>query len=98
MKKLNKILEEVSVKEIWDDKEVQAIEEAVTTSMQMRSREAKINAAVAAIAVRIALQKKDPAALKMLKFRKLWKKYKDEVVKKYGPIAYQRYIQNQVKK
>jgi hypothetical protein len=98
MKKLNEILEEVSAKEIWDDKEVQALEEAVTTSMQMRSREAKINAAVAAIAVRIALQKKDPAALKMLKFRKLWKKYKDEVVKKYGPIAYQRYIQNQAKK
>ena len=98
MKKLNEILEEVSAKEIWDDKEVQAIEEAVTTSMQMRSREAKINAAVAAIAVRIALQKKDPAALKMLKFRKLWKKYKDEVVKKYGPIAYQRFIQNQAKK
>ena len=86
---LNKFLEEVSLKEIWNDKEIQTIEEAVTTSMQMRSREAKINAAVAAIAVRIALQKKDPYVLKMLKFRKLWKKYKDEVVKKYGPIAYQ---------
>ena len=34
----------------------------------------------------------------MLKFRKLWKKYKNEVIKKYGPIAYQKYIQNQAKK
>ena len=93
-----KIIEEASAKEKWNDNDIQSIEEAITSSMQMRSREAKINAAVAAISVRIGLQKKDPAAQKMLKFRKLWKKYKDEVDKKYGPIAYQKYIQNQAKK
>jgi len=98
MKKLNNVLEEVVIKENWDEEVLKEIEEAITTSMQMRSREAKINAATAAIAVKIGLQKHDPAAEKMIKFRRLWKQYKDEVVKKYGPIAYQKYIQNQAKK
>ena len=79
-------------------KKVEELSEAMASSMTMRSREAKINAAVGAIAVKIALQKNDPYAKKMLKFRGLWKKYKDEIVKKYGPIAHQKYMQNQAKK
>ena len=100
-KKINEIIEE-TLNEINEgkkvDSKVEELSEAIATSMTMRSREAKINAAVAALAVKIALQKNDPIVHKMLKFRKLWKKYKDEIVKKYGPIAYQRYMQNQAKK
>ena len=99
---VNKLLEESiseinEVKNVNEDKLVE-LSEAMATSMVSRSREAKINAAVGAIAVKIALQKNDPYAKKMLKFRKLWKQYKDELVKKYGPIAYQKYMQNQAKK
>jgi len=102
-KNINTLIEETlnvinEGKEKEVENKVEELSEAIATSMTMRSREAKINAAVAALAVKIALQKNDPYVHKMLKFRKLWKKYKDEIVKKYGPIAYQKYMQNQAKK
>jgi len=102
-KKIKELIEEtVNVINEGDvnkaESKVEELSEAMASSMTMRSREAKINAAVAAIAVKIALQKNDPYAKKMLKFRSLWKKYKDEIVKKYGPIAHQKYMMNQAKK
>jgi hypothetical protein len=80
------------------EKKGEEILESLFASMQMRSREAKINAAVGAIAVALAKQKNDPLYHKLKKFRALWKKTKDEIIKKYGNIAYQKWVQKQASK
>jgi len=79
------------------EKKGEEILESLFTSMQMRSREAKINAAVGAIAVAIAKKKNDPLYHKLIKYRSLWKKTKDEIMRKYGNIAYQHWVQKQAK-
>jgi len=79
------------------EKKGEELLESIFASMQMRSREAKINAAVGAIAVAIAKKKNDPLYHKLIKYRTLWKKTKDEIMKKYGNIAYQQWIQKQAK-
>jgi len=78
--------------------EAEKLEEAFSMSVSQRSREAKINAALAAICVSIAKQKNDPVVHKMLKYRKLWKESKDQIVQKYRPLAYQKWVQSQAKK
>ncbi len=97
----NKIIKEILENEIVSnlaEKEGNELFESLFNSMQMRSREAKINAAVGAISVSIAKQKNDPLYHKLKKFRGLWKKTKDEIVAKYGNAAYQKWVQNQAKK
>jgi len=79
------------------EKKGEELLESIFASMQMRSREAKINAAVGAIAVAIAKKKNDPLYHKLIKYRTLWKKTKDEIMKKYGNIAYQQWVQKQAK-
>jgi len=104
-KKMNdKILNEVNtlidkkIEESMDlEKEPKDLFESITMSVVHRSREAKIAAAKAAIAVAIAKQKGDPLYAKLVKHRKLWKQYKNEIVNKYGPVAYQKWVQNQSK-
>jgi len=70
----------------------QEILESLFASVQTRSRESKINAAVGAIAVAIARKKDDPLYHKLKKFRGLWKKTKDDLMSKYGNIAYQQWV------
>jgi len=72
--------------------------ESIFTTMQSRSRESKINAAVAAISISIAKKKQDPLYPKLIKFKKLWKSTKDQIVQKYGPMAHQKWVENQAKK
>ena len=79
------------------EKKGEELLESIFASMQMRSREAKINAAVGAIAVAIAKKKNDPLYHKLIKFRTLWKRTKDEIMRKYGNIAYQQWVQKQAK-
>jgi len=79
------------------EKKGEELLESIFASMQMRSREAKINAAVGAIAVAIAKKKNDPLYHKLIKFRTLWKRTKDEIMQKYGNIAYQQWVQKQAK-
>ena len=93
-----KIVEES--KELTDEElqKLEEFQEAMSMSMVQRSREAKINAAVGAIAVHIAKEKNDPLVHKMMKFRKLWKENKEMIMKKYGALAYQKWVQKQASK
>jgi hypothetical protein len=103
MKDLKELLEEATdlIKEdtenISDEalQKLDELQEAISMSMTTRTREAKMNAAIGAISVSIAKEKKDPLVMKMLKYRKLWKETKDQIVKKYGTFAYQRWIKKQ---
>jgi len=74
---------------------LEELEEAISMSMSIRSREAKMNAAIGAISVSIAKEKNDPIVHKMLKYRKLWKDTKNQIVQKYGAFARQRWMQKQ---
>jgi len=80
------------------EKKGEELLESLFASMQTRSREAKINAAVGAIAVALAKKKDDPLYHKLIKFRTLWKKTKDEIMRKYGNLAYQSWVQKQAGK
>ena len=76
------------------EEQLQKLEEAFTMSMVQRSREAKINAAVGAIAVSMAKKANDPLYFKLVKYRKLWKETKNRIVAKYGARAYQQWVSN----
>ena len=78
-----------STKEDTQNQEIENIEESFTNSIVTRTHESKKKAAIASIAYHIALKNNDPMALKMQKFRKLWKAAKEEVTRKYGPQALQ---------
>jgi len=97
MKTIFELIEENEDLAKFVEKKGEEILESLFASMQMRSREAKINAAVGAIAVAIAKKKNDPLYHKLIKYRSLWKKTKDEIMKKYGNIAYQQWVQKQAK-
>ena len=97
MKTIFELIEENEDLAKFIEKKGEEILESLFASMQMRSREAKINAAVGAIAVAIAKKKNDPLYHKLIKYRSLWKKTKDEIMKKYGNIAYQQWVQKQAK-
>ena len=68
---------------------------AVSTSMTMRSFEAKRNAALAAIAVSIARKNNDVLYHKLKKYRALWKDTKNLILSKYSGQAMQKWAQNQ---
>ena len=68
---------------------------AVTTSMVMRSHEAKRNAAIAAISVALAKKNNDVLYAKLRKYRALWKAAKNDIVRKYGPQAQQVWAKKQ---
>jgi len=104
MKKMKELIEEstkiLQSENELNESEIQVLDElqeAISMSMTTRTREAKMNAAIGAISVSIAKEKKDPIVAKMLKYRKLWKESKDQIVKKYGAFAYQKWIKNQNK-
>ena len=70
---------------------------AVSSSMVMRSFAAKKNAALGAIAVSIAKTRNDVLFHKLIKYRKLWKDTKDQIVSKYSSAAMSKWAQNQAK-
>jgi hypothetical protein len=70
---------------------------AVAASMVMRSHEAKKNAALAAIAVSVARSKNDVLYHKLIKYRRLWKDTKNQILSKYSSVAMQRWAANQAK-
>jgi len=95
--KIYKAIEENNIEDISENDIIELTENLFST-MTMRTREAKINSAVGAIAVAIARQKNDPLYHKLQKYKKLWKETKAQIISRYGAIAYQKWIQNQAKK
>ncbi len=70
---------------------------AVSTSMVVRSFEAKKAAALGAIAVGIARKRNDVLYHKLIKYRKLWKDTKNQILQKYSSAAMSKWAQNQAK-
>ncbi len=70
---------------------------AMSTSMTVRSFEAKRNAALAAIAVSIARMNNDVLYAKLRKHRAIWKDTKNMILSKYSGQATQKWALNQAK-
>jgi hypothetical protein len=70
---------------------------AVSTSMVMRSMEAKKNAAIGMISVALAKKNNDVLYHKLIKYRKLWVQTKKDIQRKYGSKALQIWAQKQAK-
>jgi hypothetical protein len=57
---------------------------SLKTSIRRDSRQQKFNRLSGAMAVNIAKQRKDPDAVRLAKFKKLFFKFKDKIKKKYA--------------
>lgn len=66
------------------EKYLQKIQEAKRRSISTISRQAKISRATGAMAASVARQKNDPLYKKMIFHKNMWKKYKEQVMKKYS--------------
>ena len=60
------------------------INEILKMSMRRIDRQEKLNRLGGSMAARIAKDKNDPDYKKMIKFKNLWIKYKEKVMRKYG--------------
>jgi len=69
----------------------------VQTTMVKRSREAKKNAAVSVIAMKLAKESEDMQWKRASKFKKLFVAAKEAINKKYGSRARAEYIKKQAK-
>ena len=67
--------------DIMDDEE---INEALRMSITRTTRKAKLKRLGGSMAANLAKERKDPDYKKMIKFKKLWIKYKQKVMRKYG--------------
>ena len=65
------------------------------TTMVKRSREAKKNAAISVIAMKLAKDAEDPQQKKAARFKKLFLAAKIAINKKYGPRARTEWTKNQ---
>ena len=95
MEKIKKIIKNIEENNIVYEKDLLSIEEAISTSMVSRTREAKLSAAIAAVSVAMAKKNNDPLYHKLIKHRKAWKTAKDQIVQKYNSMARQKVISNQ---
>ncbi len=57
---------------------------ALRQQMQRITRQQKLNRMSGSAAMRIAKGRKDPVALKVIKFKTLWKKWSKKLMQKYG--------------
>lgn len=73
--------EEFGFIDFLDDDE---INEVIRMSVTRTTRDAKLRRLGGSMAARLAKQRKDPDYKKMIKFKKLWVKYKQKVMRKYG--------------
>ena len=69
--------------EFIDFMDDQEIHEALKTSLTRIDRSEKLNRLSGSMAARIAKSKNDPDYKKMIKYKALWKKFKDKVMRKY---------------
>lgn len=67
-------------------------------SYEKRSAQAKNNAAIAALAMLIAKENKDPMYARTNGFKKKFLQFKAQIVKKYLPQAKSRYFSSQSNK
>ena len=61
------------------------LHEAKRTTVTKSTRQAKIKRATGSLASAAAKKKNDPLYKRMVFHKKMWKKYKDMVMKKYAP-------------
>jgi len=61
------------------------LQERKRTTVSRSTRAAKIKRATGSLASAAAKKKNDPAYKKMVFHKKMWKKYKDMVMRKYAP-------------
>lgn len=66
-----------------------------STSYVKRTREAKKNAQINAIALRMGIQNKNPNAIKSERFKKKWKEFKDKTISIYKGKATSEYHRKQ---
>ena len=64
--------------------EIQNINEIKKRSVTAISRQTKIKRATGVMATTVARKKNDPLYSRMLFHKKMWKKYKDQLQKKYS--------------
>jgi len=96
---VKELLEEaINNLDTMDENKFEELTESLFTSMSMRSRDAKMNAVIGAVAVSIAKSKNDVLYGKLKKYKTLWKNTKDQIVQKYGNMAKQKWLENQKKK
>lgn len=76
-------IQEISVEylDFFDDEE---INEVLKMSMRRIDRKEKLARLGGSMAARLAKEKNDPDYKKMIKFKKLWIKYKSKVMRKYA--------------
>jgi len=67
----------------------------VHQSMVKRTTEAKKNAAIAALSMKLAKDKGDILQKKAEKYKKLFIAAKQAIIKKYGPMARQEWVKQQ---
>ena len=79
----DEFLEEIKIEHIdfMDDDE---INEALKMSIRKVSRQEKLNRLGGSMAANLAKQRKDPDYKKMIKYKKLWQKFKKKVMRKYA--------------
>ena len=65
------------------------------TSYVKRTREAKKNAQINAIALRMGKDQKNPNAIKSEKFKRKWKEFKEKTISIYKSKATAQYYKNQ---
>jgi len=96
---IKELLEEaISNLDNMDENKFQELTESLFTTVSTRSRDAKMNAVIGAVAVSIAKSKNDVLYGKLKKYKSLWKSTKDQIVQKYGNMAKQKWLENQKKK
>jgi len=95
MEKIEKVLKNLEENAAVSEGDLLSIEEAISTSMVSRTREAKLSAAIAAVSVAMAKKNNDPLYHKLIKHRKAWKAAKDQIVQKYSPMARQKVVSKQ---
>ena len=71
---------------------------ALSSSTYVRTGETKRKAAIAAIATALAKKNGDPLYVKLAKYRKLWKDHKEQIMRKYGAQAAQKWAEAQNRK
>lgn len=77
------MLEEIAIEHL-DFMEDEHIDEALKMSMRRIGRQEKLNRLGGSMAANLAKQRKDPDYKKMIKYKKLWKKFKSKVMRKYA--------------
>lgn len=79
----DEVLQEIKIEAI-DFMDDDTIEEVLKMSMQRVGRKEKLARLGGSMAARLAKGKNDADYKKMIKYKKLWQKFKSKVMRKYG--------------